>query len=149
MFNRKGFTLIELVIVVVVIGILAAIAIPNFEKTQSRIKEVGSKQDAREVQGAVEDYANANEGYYPPHLIALFNYLPDSDNDGTPNLFKNRYTGEISEPIDGVARFPGQIGYLPQFDGYNAVVDYKITVFGPDSTSGIILTLRHDETFAN
>ena len=37
-FNKRGFSLIELLIVVVVIGILAAIAIPKFQKIQTRAK---------------------------------------------------------------------------------------------------------------
>ena len=63
--NSKGFTLIELMIVVLIIGILAAIAIPNFVSMQDRAKEGGVKSNMHTVQLAVEDYAVQNDGVYP------------------------------------------------------------------------------------
>jgi len=63
--NHKGFSLIELMIVVVIIGILAAIAIPNYISMQNRAKEGSVKANAHSVQLAVEDYAVRNNGTYP------------------------------------------------------------------------------------
>ena len=45
----KGFTLIELMIVVAIIGILAAIAIPNFLKFQSRARQSEAKSNLKAV----------------------------------------------------------------------------------------------------
>src|SRR3712207_6202249 len=53
---RKGFTLIELVIVVVIIGILAAIAIPKFEFTKGKANVSAIKSDLRNLMSAQEAY---------------------------------------------------------------------------------------------
>jgi prepilin-type N-terminal cleavage/methylation domain-containing protein len=65
--SRKAFTLIELLIVVAIIAILAAIAVPNFLEAQTRAKVSRVKSDQRTIATAMESYAvDANN--YPEQL---------------------------------------------------------------------------------
>ena len=54
--NRKGFSLIELLIVVVIIGILAAIAIPKFANTKEKAYVAQNKSDLKNLASAQEAY---------------------------------------------------------------------------------------------
>jgi prepilin-type N-terminal cleavage/methylation domain-containing protein len=54
--KRSGFTLIELLIVVAIIAILAAIAVPNFLEAQSRAKVSRCRSDLRSIAIAIESY---------------------------------------------------------------------------------------------
>ena len=54
--NNKGFTLIELMIVIAIIGILAAIAIPNFIAYRNKSFCSAVESDANSIAGAIADY---------------------------------------------------------------------------------------------
>ena len=64
---KSAFTLIELLIVVAIIGILAAIAVPNFLSAMSRAKVARVKADIRSLQTAMGAYYVDNNAYPPDH----------------------------------------------------------------------------------
>jgi prepilin-type N-terminal cleavage/methylation domain-containing protein len=145
MFNRKGFTLIELMIVVVIIGILAAIAIPNFISMQDRAKEAKVKGAAHTLQLAAEDFAVRNDGLYSDQAADVGPLLPQDPN-GT-NFLQNAFTTQWTEPQFGIAAgAPGQVGIVVILDPTGTPVGYTITGYGKDPAGGpagdgIILTL--------
>jgi type IV pilus assembly protein PilA len=87
--GQKGFTLIELMIVVAIIGILAAIAIPNFLTYQAKAKQTEAKVGLGAIFTSATAFFAENSFYQPTNGAVGLSYAPA----GTP-LYQFTY-GEV------------------------------------------------------
>ena len=84
--NEQGFTLLELIVVVTVIGILSTMAIPNLLQTPIRANEAVLKTNLRTLRQVIDQH-NGDKGFFPPSLEVLVDegYLRDIPLDPITN----------------------------------------------------------------
>ncbi|MEK7377105.1 MAG: prepilin-type N-terminal cleavage/methylation domain-containing protein [Candidatus Margulisiibacteriota bacterium] len=106
MKNNSGFTLIEILIVIGIIGILAAFLIPSFMGVQDKAKEAAVKSVMRSVQYGVESYNMENETYPIAKDITLKNLYENYLAAGVymSGLPKNPFTGKLYADGDSAGK---------------------------------------------
>jgi prepilin-type N-terminal cleavage/methylation domain-containing protein len=117
-----GFTLIELLIVVAIIAILAAIAVPNFLEAQTRAKVARVQSDERNIANALECYMVDNKGY------------PLSDL-GLGNLANTDYPPVAAPPPPAGNGHSGQVDHRPFWLNFLTTPTSYITALPTDTFS--------------
>jgi type IV pilus assembly protein PilA len=67
----KGFSLIELLIVIAILGILSSVVALGFTKAQKSARDAGRRSDLAQFRSALESFANGHNGLYPAHASAV------------------------------------------------------------------------------
>jgi type II secretion system protein G len=113
-YTKTGFTLIEILIVVAIIGILSAIAVPNFLLAQTRAKVSRAKADLYSVALALEEYRIDETGFPPARTFCAG--MMSSIND------YNMSPVELTSPVDYISACP--------LDVFNPDCTYKYVKAG-------------------
>lgn len=155
----QAFTLIELLIVVGIIAILAAIAVPNMLEAQIRAKVSRAKSDMRTIATAMESYAVDNNKYPPNYDSGLY---PDRSSTSeaetyaaltTPIAYTSTAPSDVFRPaqeemsrglyFDYVAWDSVQVlpKYSPGLRGYyvRTGTKWSVSSIGPDKQNDLVL----------
>jgi type IV pilus assembly protein PilA len=103
--GEGGFTLVELLVVMLILGLLAAIAIPSFFNQREKAKDADAKAAARTAQTAIETYATGNQGSYEGASIAGLRSNDSNLSAVTPTATGDGYTVTVTSSGNAANQF--------------------------------------------
>lgn len=121
--GESGFTLVELLVVMLILGLLAAIAIPSFFNQRDKARDADAKSAARTAQTAAETYATDNQGSYAGVDFGKLQTIEQTLSDA-PNVAEATAATRDADK-----------GYVITVTSDTANV-FTITRFGADQTDG-------------
>ena len=122
---KKAFTLVELMIVVVIIGILAAVAIPKFADMVKKSKEGATRGELTAIRGALQIYYSDNEG--------SFVAVPTNTNNGA-DISDTFRTALVPKYINTIN--PAKLPDTPCTDNNSAVYHFNDPGANANSNGG-------------
>ncbi len=104
--KRRGFTLVEILIVVIILGILAAIVIPQFTEASNDARESALKSDLQTVRSQLELYKVQHLEHYPDQVDDGSGWAADTGSFITRLTSRTNAQGEIMADGDDPADYP-------------------------------------------
>ena len=98
----RGFTLIEILIVVIILGILAAIVIPQFTNATTSSKTSGVQTTAQSLRGAVQLYYYQHDDTLPPAANFWTLMMTQTDSKGNPYVAGSSTTGPFGPYMQSI-----------------------------------------------
>jgi len=128
MKNKSGFTLIELMVVIIIIGALAALAVPRLVGRSEAAKITAAEADIKANIGLALRLYEVDNGRYPVTSQGLNALLVKPSSPPVPKNWKGAYLEEM--PKD-----PWGNEYQYAFPGTHPPKDYDLSSYGPDGTA--------------
>lgn len=151
MHNNKAFTLVEILIVVIILGILAAIVIPQFTEASNEARDSAVRSDLQTIRSQIELYKIQHLDQYPGETDANNTTIEVTSSDAFKNdlLLMTAEDGSFTSPTLGP-----YLGSFPKNPFITTVANKDLVTFGTaacpgDNTSGWYLETDTGKFSAN